>query len=122
MKTVFLLQHAYERTPDTEEEFKLIRVYATNGDAEDAIERLSKQPGFCDFPEHFEIVELEIGQDHWKEGFSTEYYTPIWDVWAKDSTGMLSRIERGMTENEALQFVRDHEFDGTCSYFAKERR
>jgi hypothetical protein len=122
MKTVFLLQHAYEPTPDTEEQIKVIGVYATKGEAEDAIGRLSKQPGFCDFPEHFEIGEFELGQDHWEEGFRTEYYTPIWDVWGEDSTGMLSGIETGMTENEALQFVRDHELDDTYTYFAKERR
>jgi hypothetical protein len=122
MKTVFLLQHAYEPTPDTEEQIKVIGVYATKGEAEEAIGRLSMQPGFCDFPEHFEIGEFELGQDHWEEGFSTEYYTPIWDVWGEDSTGMLSRIETGITENEALQFVRDHELDETYTYFAKERR
>jgi len=122
MKTVFLLQHAYERTPDTEEQIKIIGVYATKGDAEDAIGRLSKQPGFCDFPEHFEIGEFELGIDNWAEGFKTEFYTSIWDVWAEDSTGMLSRIESGMTENEALQFVRDHEHEEASTYFAKERR
>ena len=122
MKTVFLLQHAYERTPDSEEEIKVIGVYATSGDAEDAIARLSKQPGFCDFPEHFEIGEFELGIDHWEEGFRTEFYTPIWDVWSEDSTGMLTRIESGMTENEALQFVGDHELYEATTYFAKERR
>ena len=122
MKTVFLLRHAYERTPDSDEEVKIIGVYSTNSDAEDAIARLSKQPGFRDFPEHFQIWEMELGLDCWKEGFRTEYYTPIWEVWEKDASGMLTRIETGMTENEALQFVRDHELEQPSTYFAKERR
>lgn len=122
MKSVFLLQHAYELTPDSEEQIKIIGVYATRGDAEAAIERLSKQPGFSDFPDHFDVGELELGRDHWEEGFRTEYYTPIWEVWKKDSNGMMSKVETGMTENEALQFVHDHELDEPSAYFAKERR
>ena len=122
MKTVFLLQHAYEPTPDCEEKIKIIGVYATRTDAEAAIERLSKQPGFCDFPEYFEIGELALGQDHWEEGFRTEYYTPIWEVWERDSSGMMSKVETGLTENEALQYVRDHELEQPSTYFAKERR
>lgn len=122
MKTVFLLQHAYELTPDREVQIKIIGIYATRGDAETAIERLSKQPGFCDFPDHFEIGEFELGRDHWEEGFRTEYYTPIWDVWEKDSSGMMSQVQAGLTENEALQYVRAHELDEPSAYFAKERR
>jgi hypothetical protein len=122
MKTVFLLQHAYKLTPDSEEQIKIIGVYATRGDAESAIARLSEQPGFCDFPDHFEIGEFELGRDHWEEGFITEYYTPIWDVWEKDSSGIMSHAVGGLTENEALQYVRDHELDESSAYFAKERR
>lgn len=122
MKSVFLLQHSYELTPDTDEEVKIIGIYLTRSDADAAIIRLRMQPGFSDFPDHFVIDEYELGQDHWEEGFSTEYYTPIWDIWAKGVDGMMSRVEAGLTENEALQIVRDHELDGSSDYFAKERR
>jgi hypothetical protein len=120
--TVYLLEHAYERTPDSEAQIKTIGIYATRVDAEAAIGRLSKQPGFRDFPDHFVIDPYELGQDSWQEGFFTDVHTPVWEVWEKDSGGMLTRVGNGMTENEALQFVRDRENKTPDTYFAKERR
>lgn len=122
MTTVFLLQHAYERTPDSEEEVKTIGIYASRADAEAAICRLSKLPGFCDFPNQFVIDPYELGEDCWEEGFFTDFHTPIREVWEKDSGGMLTRVGNGMEENEALQFVRDREIKTPDTYFAKERR
>jgi len=72
MKTVFLLQHSYERSPDCEEDVKTIGIYATRIEAEAAIARLSQQPGFSAFPDHFVIDEYELGKDCWQEGFFTE--------------------------------------------------
>jgi hypothetical protein len=51
---------------------KLIGVYATEDDANGAIERFKVQPGFCDYLEGFEIDHpYEIGKDHWEEGYFT---------------------------------------------------
>lgn len=61
----------------------MIGVYETHGDAEQAVRRLSKQPGFRDHPgiihpdrddeeSGFYINEYEIGEDHWTEGYVTE--------------------------------------------------
>jgi hypothetical protein len=50
---------------------KLIGVYATEEDANGAIERFKVQPGFCDYLEGFEIDPYEIGKDYWEEGYFT---------------------------------------------------
>ena len=69
MNTVFVLQHEYEWCSRDEEKF--IGVYATEDDAQAAINRLRDQPGFRDWPDGFSIDEYEIGADHWTEGFHT---------------------------------------------------
>jgi hypothetical protein len=56
----------WEDGDDTE---LLIGVYATEGDANSAIERLRSQPGFADFPQGFKAEPYELNQDHWTEGF-----------------------------------------------------
>ena len=72
MKTVFLLHHVHEdeRLPGGEDA-KLIGVYSSRPKAEDAIKRLSIQPGFRETIEAFHIGEYEIDKDHWTEGFAT---------------------------------------------------
>lgn len=69
MKSVFLLQHSYERSETGEEETKLIGVYSNKEKAQEAKTRLSLQSGFKDFPENFFIDEYEIDQDNWRDGF-----------------------------------------------------
>ncbi len=65
---VFVLQHvAHEDAPN--EDIKLIGVYSSRKMAEAAIDRLSKQPGFCDYPQGFYIDSHIINRDHWEEGF-----------------------------------------------------
>jgi len=71
MKSVFVLQHTYEL--DGCDEIKFIGVYSTKREAENAIERLSKQNGFKDRIEGFTIDEYEINKDYWTEGFVTMY-------------------------------------------------
>jgi hypothetical protein len=68
LKSVFLLWHT---NPETDDE-KLLGVYASKLGATDAIERLRDKPGFVGSPSGFEIVEYEIGKDHWTEGFGTD--------------------------------------------------
>lgn len=69
MNTVFILQHEHEWCG--RDDVKLIGVYATREEAQAAIERLCKQPGFCDWPDGFSIGEYGLGVDHWTSGFLT---------------------------------------------------
>ncbi|WP_310486487.1 hypothetical protein [Chamaesiphon sp. VAR_69_metabat_338] len=68
-RTVFLLQHSYER--DDCDETKTIGIYSSRSQAEAAIVRLSQQPGFCERPDDFWIDEYELDRDNWCEGFAT---------------------------------------------------
>jgi hypothetical protein len=68
--TVFILWHSHP-TGAGEMNEKLIGVYATEEDANGAIERFQVQPGFCDYLEGFEIDPYEIGKDYWEEGYFT---------------------------------------------------
>lgn len=69
MSTVFVLQHEYEWCG--REEVKMIGVYATEAEAQAAVERLRDQPGFRDWSDGFAIDEYTLGEDHWVEGFVT---------------------------------------------------
>ncbi len=68
MTKVYLLWHVHE-VAGSEDEEKLIGVYATEADAMGAIDRLRDKPGFKDLPEGFQIVRYTINKDHWQEGF-----------------------------------------------------
>jgi hypothetical protein len=68
MTHVYLLWHVHT-VADSEDDEKLIGVYATEPDAMAAIERLRDKLGFRDFPEGFRIVEYTVNQDQWQEGF-----------------------------------------------------
>jgi len=69
--SVFVVQHSYEVEPCGHDETCFIGVYATREDANEAVKRLSKQPGFCERPDCFYVGEYELGKDHWTEGFVT---------------------------------------------------
>jgi hypothetical protein len=71
MHHVFVVHHEHQFSEDRES-VKLIGVYATRNDAEQAIERLKQQPGFRELPEGFSIDRYEVGKDHWAEGFVTD--------------------------------------------------
>ena len=47
MDKVFVVQHVHT-TKGGEEDIKLIGVYSSEQHAKDAVNRLIKQPGFCD--------------------------------------------------------------------------
>lgn len=66
---VYVLQH--EHTLDDHDDVKFIGVYSTQTQAENAIVRLGKQPGFKELPEGFTISEYEVDKDHWVEGYVT---------------------------------------------------
>ncbi len=69
MNTVFIVQHSYQL--DDCEETKFIGAYSSKEEAEKAVERLQKQPGFDKLPDCFCIDEYELNKDHWTEGFIT---------------------------------------------------
>jgi hypothetical protein len=73
---VWLLWHVRE-LPDGEEDPKLLGVYASPEDAEQAKVRVESQPGFRDSPEGFEVSRMTVGKDHWTEGFVTETHEDI---------------------------------------------
>jgi hypothetical protein len=121
MKSVFILQHSYESSDTGEEETKFIGVYSSKKKAQEAIERLSRQPGFKDLPDYFYIDEYEIDQDNWCEGFVIERYEPIWSVWRQDDNGNVFMVKNGLTEIDALRLVREFERKGHKQiYWAKE--
>jgi homoserine kinase type II len=64
----------YEREyPDREDTELHIGIYATEGDAAEAIDRLRNQAGFQDFPEGFTIYPVTLGVTGWQEGFVSEF-------------------------------------------------
>jgi len=71
MNSVFVLHHI--RVGDEYgDDAKLIGIYRSRPNAEEAISRLSGQPGFSDHPTGFHIEEFELDKDHWREGFGIE--------------------------------------------------
>jgi len=68
--SVYLLWHVHRDNKDADDA-KLIGVYRTHADAEAAIRRVGKQPGFCDHPAGMQIEPYELNKDHWIEGFVT---------------------------------------------------
>jgi hypothetical protein len=70
MMTVYLLWHTHE-FENGDDDAKLIGIYASQADADEARTRVAGKPGFRDHPEGFEISPYEVGQDHWTEGYVT---------------------------------------------------
>lgn len=66
---VYLLQHEYEC--DGADEIKLVGVYASEREAEEARRRSGRLPGFKDHPDGFSISPYEVGRDLWTDGFLT---------------------------------------------------
>ncbi len=67
---VFLVQHVHIHN-DGAETVKLIGIYTSRANAEQAIERLKQQPGFRDVPEGFVLDQYTLDEDNWTEGFVT---------------------------------------------------
>ncbi|MBU3890982.1 hypothetical protein [Methylosinus sp. KRF6] len=75
MDVVYVLFHVFEpldlSCDDIDERAKFIGVYRTEADAKAAIQRLRDKPGFCDYPEGFEISRCPLNKDNWPKGFIT---------------------------------------------------
>ena len=67
---VFLVQHVHI-LEDGEESIKTIGIYSSKEAAQQAVERLRLQPGFCDTPEGFTVDLYWLDQDDWEEGYVT---------------------------------------------------
>ena len=70
MANVFVLQHVHS-LEDGAEDVKFIGVYSSRENAQAAVGRLAKAPGFSDAPTGFHIDEYQIDKDQWVEGYST---------------------------------------------------
>jgi hypothetical protein len=69
MASVFVVQHVHSRD-DGSEDVKFIGVYSSRGNAEAAVARLSRRPGFEEAPDGFAIDEYQIDRDQWAEGYA----------------------------------------------------
>jgi len=106
MKSVFIVHHSYQLDDDAfSEETKLIGVYSSKKEAEEAVVRSRKLPDFDRLPDYFSIDEYELDKDHWTEGFDTKRYQPLFSVWKKDSGGNIELIKEGLVEADALRLV-----------------
>jgi len=78
--TLYIVEHLHILYDDVED-IKFLGVFSTKEKAEKAIQMLSKQPGFKDFPkiiddndiiEGFYIMKVVVDEiAEWKEGFNT---------------------------------------------------
>ncbi len=69
MKNVYVVQHCRD-LDDGSEDLKFIGVYSSMENAEEAVGRIRRKPGFFRFQDGFSIDRYEIDQDHWTEGFA----------------------------------------------------
>lgn len=65
----YVVFHVRE-TDSGHEDVKIIGVYSSQTNADSAIARISKLPGFVDCKEGFTTDEYPVDEDHWTEGFS----------------------------------------------------
>lgn len=61
--------HFTDKVNGIEKDSILIGIYSSNQEAEKAIQRKLRFPGFSESPEGFHIDEYEVDQDAWSEGF-----------------------------------------------------
>ncbi|MFK3990621.1 homoserine kinase [Psychrobacter sp. NPDC064578] len=70
--TVFVLEHVRYKDDDKNndvEAFKIIGVFATEQQAQAAIEQLKSQSGFKEYPNGFHIDAYPLNQINWSQGF-----------------------------------------------------
>lgn len=70
---VYILWHTHtDENLDGGEDIKLIGVYSSELFAEEALQRKSKEQGFKDHLQGFEISRYILDQDAWSSGFVTK--------------------------------------------------
>jgi homoserine kinase type II len=67
----------YEHRDDTEIH---IGIYASEADAQAAVQLLKEKPGFREYPDGFDITPQRLGLTGWTEGFVTEIGPPPKDA------------------------------------------
>ncbi|MET3471777.1 homoserine kinase type II [Novosphingobium sp. 1529] len=79
METVFDLWfiRQYGDREDTELH---IGIYASEADALAAVDALKGKPGFCDYPNGFEVIPTKLGMTGWQDGFVTNIGPPPKDA------------------------------------------
>lgn len=70
MARIYVLQHVH-CMEDGAEDVKLIGVYSSRENAQAAITRLGRAPGFSETPAGFHIDEYQVDKDQWVEGYSS---------------------------------------------------
>lgn len=96
MQEVFILHHVHELTTG-EEDIKLIGVYSTQQEAEDALNRVKDKPGFCDDIKGFTVNSYKLNRDGWTEGFFTYNHSEAYKEDVKEAGSDLL--------SEAFKFV-----------------
>jgi len=72
MEFVYLLWHTHlDENLDGGEDVKLIGVYSSRKNAEEALSRSKYLNGFKDFPDGFDISVNKLDKDEWVSGFAT---------------------------------------------------
>lgn len=72
MKSTFLLTHVRQKDEDNES-VKIIGIFATKENAENARMQLAGKPGFKQHPNGFYIDEYPIDEINWSEGFGMDW-------------------------------------------------
>ena len=62
-------EEADKNRPIPDQDFKIIGVFATEQQAQAAIEQLKSQSGFKEYPNGFHIDAYPLNQIHWSQGF-----------------------------------------------------
>lgn len=104
MTSVFVVHHSYML--DRVEETKFIGVYSRRLQAQRAVKRLSKQPGFKRLKKYFFVDDHILNRDSWSEGFVTSKYVPLFSVWKKDRNGNVRLVQPDIVEEDALRLIR----------------
>lgn len=67
IRKLYIVHHEYEC--NGRDCLKFIGAFSTMGKAHDAISELRSQPGFREWPDCFDVGEVEIDEFFWTEGF-----------------------------------------------------
>jgi hypothetical protein len=70
-KYLYIVSHDFETLKQLDNP-RQIGVYSTQQQAEMAVTRTKRLPGFRDFPDNFMIGRFLVNEDHWREGFGWE--------------------------------------------------
>ena len=83
MQKIYSLEHRRPISQDElDEDYKIIGFFSSMEKAQSVLEHYKKLPGFCDFPDNFNIFDYDNIDENYKgEGFVIENDIPCW---AKD--------------------------------------